>query len=415
MVSFRPAPPAGPYLTRAADQAMQQRSIVIGLLSHSATSDNFGVGALTIANLSILRKVAAEAGYQCRFRILGVGDGRPPYVADPDVDVCQVRWRQMLGRGENHLSILRGCNLVCDISGGDSFSDIYGVRRFSLQWAEKLLSIVARKPLILSPQTIGPFLRPWTRRLATLILNRCHAVVVRDHPSFEFVHAISPEARAIEATDVAFRLPYTPLRLQPDGRLRVGVNVSGLLFNGGYTRNNMFGLTADYDLLLRTLLRRFLDTANVEVHIIGHVISGAVAVEDDYRVCAALAAQFPGTVLAPRFEGPCEAKSYISAMDFFCGARMHACIAAFSSGVPTVPIAYSRKFAGLFHSLGYHMVADCRTQTTSEVADTVLAGYAERDQLRRLVAAGNANATTRLAAYEDVLREAFRAFGGGRS
>ena len=41
----------------------------------------------------------------------------------------------------------------------------------------------------------------------------------------------------------------------------------------------------------------------------------------------------PGTVLAPRFSTPSEAKTYIAGLDFFMGARMHACIAAFSSGV----------------------------------------------------------------------------------
>jgi polysaccharide pyruvyl transferase WcaK-like protein len=53
------------------------------------------------------------------------------------------------------------------------------------------------------------------------------------------------------------------------------------------------------------------------------------------------------------FKSPQEAKSYISGLDFLVAGRMHACIAAFSTGTPVVPIAYSRKFTGLFGTLDY--------------------------------------------------------------
>ena len=54
--------------------------------------------------------------------------------------------------------------------------------------------------------------------------------------------------------------------------------------------------------------------------------------EDDFAANAVLAEEFPKLVTAPRFATPSEAKSYIAGLDFFMGARMHACIAAFSSG-----------------------------------------------------------------------------------
>jgi polysaccharide pyruvyl transferase WcaK-like protein len=390
-----------------------RRKITVGLLSHSANSDNFGVGALTLSNIEILREVAAERGLECRFRMMGIGDRRRPYVTGPDVEVLPVRWRHMLGRRDNHYTALKGCDLVCDIGGGDSFADLYGVRRFLFQSTEKVLALIARRPLILSPQTVGPFRRWWTRRLAAAVLSRCRAVVTRDGTSLTFVRELAPKSRAVEATDVAFCLPYQPARRSPDGRIRVGVNISGLLYNGGYTRDNMFGLKADYPELAKTLLRRLAEIDAVEVHLISHVISDTFAVEDDHRVSEILAAQFPGAIVAPRFAGPCEAKSYISGMDFFCGARMHACIAAFSSGVPTVPIAYSRKFTGLFQSLGYPFVADCREETTAGVADKVLAGFQERERLRDLVAAGNAVAREKLGAYRALLGECLDEIVGG--
>ncbi|MCU0839474.1 MAG: polysaccharide pyruvyl transferase family protein, partial [Rhodospirillales bacterium] len=347
--------------------------------------------------------VASRLGLSCRFRILGAGDARHPYVAAPDVEVVPIRWRHLVMRRQNHLSVLRSCDVVCDIGGGDSFTDLYGLRRFAMQWTEKQLALATGRPLILSPQTIGPFRRGWARVLAARVLRRCRQVVVRDRLSLDFVLELAPESTVIEATDVAVRLPYQPQPRAVDGRVRIGINVSGLLFNGGYTQDNMFELKADYPELVRTLVRRFAAVADAEIHLVSHVISERFVVEDDFRVSEALAGEFPGVILTPRFHGPSAAKSYISGLDFFCGARMHACIAAFSSGVPTVPIAYSRKFTGLFHSLGYAAIADCRTQSTAEAAETVLAAFADREHLRGLVAAGNTAAAGRLAAYEAAL------------
>ena len=186
--------------------------------------------------------------------------------------------------------------------------------------------------------------------------------------------------------------------------VRIGINISGLLFNGGYTRSNMFDLTTDYPKLARSLVRHFAARPECEVHLISHVISETFEVEDDYRVAQQLARETPGVVLAPRFRTPSEAKSYISGMNFFCGARMHACIAAFSSGVPVVPIAYSRKFAGVFRALDYPHVADCQTDTADRILDIVIEAFENRTILEQSVKAGFAKANEKLGAYEDVIR-----------
>jgi polysaccharide pyruvyl transferase WcaK-like protein len=390
------------------------RQLVIGFLSHSLNSDNFGVGALSIANIEIVRKVGRELGLSVRFHIFDTLDKREIYVRGADITMIPLRMRSYLSVGNNGFAAVRRCDLICDLTGGDSFTDLYGKKRFFLQLLRKLAVLLARRPLLLSPQTIGPFDRWWARLLAPLVLTRCRAVVVRDDLSAAFVRKLAPTSRIVEATDVAFRLPYAPPLPRGDGPARVGINVSGLLFNGGYSRDNMFGLALDYPALVRALIARFRKLAGCEVHLISHVISATVAVEDDYRVCEALAAEFPGTIAAPRFADPIAAKSYIAGMDFFCGSRMHACIAAFSAGVPTVPIAYSRKFAGVFQSLGYPVVADCRTEPQAGVIDTVMTAFGERERLKRLVAAGNARAAERLAAYEDALRACLREIAGER-
>src|SRR5690606_20724910 len=107
--------------------------------------------------------------------------------------------------------------------------------------------------------------------------------------------------KVVEASDVAFRLPCDAPPERNDGIVRVGLNISGLLFNGGYTGRNMFALACDYPALARALVGHFASLPGCQVHLIGHVNSHHNAVEDDYRVAERLAAEFPGTVLAPRF------------------------------------------------------------------------------------------------------------------
>lgn len=132
------------------------------------------------------------------------------------------------------------------------------------------------------------------------------------------------------ASDVALRLPYSlPTPHAADGPVRVGINVSGLLMNGGYSGANMFGLSVDYADLMRRIVTRFATEVNCEVHLVAHVISDVMPIEDDWRVSESLVKNLADVakdriVLAPRFASPSEAKSYIAGLDFFIGARMHA-------------------------------------------------------------------------------------------
>ncbi|PWJ12895.1 polysaccharide pyruvyl transferase family protein [Jannaschia seohaensis] len=383
---------------------MTQPPLTIGLFWHSMNSDNLGIGALTVSNVEILRRVAAGRGRAVRFLLLTWRDPRPWYFEAPDIEDHAFRRRALLRPGGPVGAAIARCDLIVDIGAGDSFTDIYGRQRFTDLWVSKLRTRLAGVPLVLAPQTIGPFEGAGARMLARRAIGWTRLAATRDAPSSRALEALAPGASALEATDVAMGLPYDPPAPRaPGGPVRVGVNVSGLLFNGGYTGANQFGLKADYPALIRALLGWFHARPEVELHLVGHVQSRQNATEDDHRVGEALAAEFPGARVAPFFGAPSEAKSYIAGMDFFTGARMHATVAAFSSGVPVIPMAYSRKFAGLFGTLGYDHVADCRTEDADEIVAKIVRGYEDRAALARDVARGRAQVEARLARYAEAL------------
>jgi len=386
--------------------AAPKRLVTVGLMWHSLGSGNLGVGALTESNIAIVRGIAEELGLRVRFIVLGTSDATvPELAAELAAAGHELQVRRIRVYRKDFRDAVRSCDLVLDIGEGDSFADIYGMKRFRFHWLSKNIVCSLGRPLILSPQTIGPFDGGLARMMAKQIMRRCTRVFARDNLSSAYLREIGMAGNVDEAIDVAFRLPFARTERAPDGKVRVGINVSGLLFNGGYTGNNQFGLSIDYAATMRELQRQLTARPEVEVHLVSHVIEPHMPVEDDVTSARKLAGEFPGVIVAPTFKRPSEAKSYISGMDFFTGARMHACIAAFSSVVPVVPIAYSRKFNGLFGTLGYTVLADGKKMRDAELVALVMQSLDRRDEIRPQVAAGVAQALERLKSYENTLRK----------
>jgi colanic acid/amylovoran biosynthesis protein len=392
------------------------RDLTVGLLWHTVSSGNLGVGALTVGNLAIARRAAVAAGVNLRFLVLGFAErGVPTYIRDPDVESLPLDTSAMLPGGA-YWRALKGLDCILDIGAGDSFADIYGGKRFAFLWVSKFLAELSRTPLILSPQTIGPFTRQPQTALAAHVMKRADLIVVRDTASFEVARKMAPRTRVLQAVDVAFALPYERRTKADPTSIDVGLNVSALLFNYGYSGANEFGMQVDYREYTRKLITALLERPGVTVHMVSHVNAQGDPVEDDGQAADMLVAEFPGLVRAPSFETPSAAKSYISGLDFFIGGRMHACIAAFATGVPVVPVAYSRKFAGLFEGLlGFrHVVPVAGLDTAAALAFT-LDRFDRRAELAAEIAQAKDKVATLLQNYEDELAQTFARLARGDS
>lgn len=390
---------------RDAKASGHRPAIKIGLLWHSVNSDNLGVGALTVSHIALIEKVASSLCVDVRFLVISSVDDRKSYVRGANVETFGVDGRSLIRRNGGLRDAIKRCDLVLDIGGGDGFSDLFSVKRFLYQFLSKWMVVASGRPLILSPQTIGPFRHWWATALARRIMRRCKMVVARDRLSFQLLQGMGLQFNIMEATDVAMALPYEAPPILTAKKVRVGVNVSGLLFNGGHEIRSRFGLQVDYATLIDQILSYFCAMEECEVHLVGHVLATGSPLEDDAKAMRRLADRYPKVRVAPEFGSPGEAKTYIAGMDFFLGARMHACIAAFSAGVPVVPMAYTRKFAGLFNSLDYPLVADCTTDCPDKIMAQIRDGFARKDELRALVQEGQRKAHRKLAAYSQVLAD----------
>lgn len=335
----------------------------IGFWGLSFNSGNMGCNALSYSFLSILNKITTE--HIQVFVFFQGSDFDTSYLSTEKVSVISAGYNpRSIHSIKTLVKRLKKCDISIDFTAGDSFSDIYGLKGFLKSCAFKKLAMIHSKNFILGPQTYGPYTHWMAKMVAKHLIRNTDYACSRDAASAEYVKFLC--GIDIDAfTDVAFALPYKNYNILTTTKKKVGINVSGLLWNGGYTGDNQFGLTVDYRSYITTLIESLLQQSDVEIYIIPHVITADQNPESDYPISEQLTRQFPVIHLAPRFTTPIEAKNFIAEMDVFTGARMHATIGAFSAGVVTIPFSYSRKFEGLYTNLSYPYTINARKLDTS--------------------------------------------------
>lgn len=379
---------------------MKRGKLTVGLLSHLFACNNLGCAALSVGSVLLLDRAAARCGIPLEYRVL-VSEKQPR----PGLDFTQTPYSYgVFPSGKQGLlhplrllntAAFAGCDAVFPLCGGDGFSDIYGLGRLLAESYMPLLAAAKGVKVALAPQAVGPFSGPVAWQTAKAVLGRCHRIFTRDYPSARLCAALGFGEKTFLAADLAFVLPYHK-REHPGRRPAVGVNVSGLLYADD---GRAFGLALPYRQFTRVLVELLLQRGWA-VHLISHVNPSAINPDQDAFACAQVARLCPGAVLAPRFSAPAQAKGYIAGLDFFVGARMHATIAAFSSGVPVVPVAYSPKFSGLYRSLGYPYLLDARRESSARAACRKILGWMENPApLKSALERGNLIAEKRLEAY----------------
>ncbi len=311
------------------------------------------------------------------------------------------RAREHLIARNPYLRQISEADIVASIAGGDSFSDIYGLGRFMYVALPQLLTLCLGKKLIHLPQTLGPFKKRITRTIGRYILGRASLIYSRDREGLEEIRKVLPAGYRPENVRFCYDLgfvvdpvaPQTPemidlFRRKMDPATLVGLNISGLLYMGGYTQNNMFGLKLDYREFVLRLINFLVETKGAQVVLIPHVFGTAEERESDAAVCQKVYEEvrerYPEKVFTLREQYDQGRIKYIIGLcDFFIGSRMHACIAALSQNIPAVAIAYSKKFKGVLKTIGAEsLVADPRLMTEEEIFQIVDLAYDERDLIR---------------------------------
>lgn len=312
---------------------------------------------------------------------------------------AQIRVAQAFGGLRNPAAMrLATADAVLDISGGDSFTDMYGPKRFRHISAPKQAALRARRPLVLLPQTYGPFSAGESRQTAARFVRSAALAYARDTESYHRLLELGGEysSHLRDGVDVAFALRARRPNSGPadaidaaSEEVLAGVNVSGLLC--GPTAASRFGLAGDYLATMTELVQRLVN-ADAMVMLVPHVHVNSAG-ESDIVAIDLLRRALPAstrsrTLVAPPDWDAAQLKWAISRCAWLAGSRMHATIAALSSGVPAAAYAYSDKTLGVFQTCGSgDQVVDARTATGSVAVMAMMHSFEGRDRTALVLSA----------------------------
>ena len=344
-------------------------------------STNLGVRALAAGTAALVDR--AFPGTEFAFHSFGRSDA--PVPTGRLDSFIRERITNRLGMRD----WLRTFDLVVDTRAGDSLTDTYGLRRLTTMSAVADGAKAAGVPLLLGPQTIGPFITRRGRWFGRHSLRRADAVLARDSASAAEATRLGRRPDAV-TSDVVFALPTVPRSHVRD----VLLNISGLLWNPNPHVDHLAyrsvvaevhaGLVADG----RT------------VSLLAHVVDSPDP-DNDVPAIREFAAQSApdAEVIVPGDLG--DVRRAVAGAALVIGSRMHACLNGLSVGTPSIPLAYSRKFIPLLSDAGWSAAVDLRTD--DDPAGRVLA-LSRDDALTGRAEAVRLHASASLGRGADVVR-----------
>ena len=273
--------------------------------------------------------------------------------------------------------IIRNSRWVAAINGGDGFSDIYSTATFFSRLHETNIAMKRNIPVIILPQTIGPFKEESNRTIANRILQYATRIYVRDDKFIKELNSMGLKYEMAKDLSAYMKPQSFDIDIKPNA---VGLNVSGLTYSN--TFRTLSGQFASYPYLVKAIIRYF-QSLNVPIYLIPHSYNynnpeasndDLVAIKDLY---AKLEDRTNVHVIDRDMISP-QVKYVISRMSFFIGTRMHANFAAIYTKVPLFGLAYSYKFQGAFEASGIFDSTAMINNITEKECDAIVKKIAEK-------------------------------------
>ncbi|MDO8587687.1 MAG: polysaccharide pyruvyl transferase family protein [Armatimonadota bacterium] len=287
------------------------------------------------------------------------------------------------------LRAYRDSDVVVDLSG-DGLTEEYGPKCIYSHLAPIVLAKLLGKPVFVCAQTIGPLRK--TLRLSRWLLRRVDRVSAREQRTLDYLAKLGINGSTVSlSADVAFLMAPAPAdrarriladEAVPFDKPLVGLSVSRL---PGHALDS-FGPNSQVDLEveLAETLDRMVEMGLRPV-MISHV-TGPGERRDDRLAALRIAAMAKSRSQIVTLLGdyaPEEIKAVISQMEMFVGVRMHSCIAALSTFVPTISIAYGPKAFGIMSQVGQaDRALDIRELTADKLTRLVEETWRKRDLIR---------------------------------
>lgn len=241
--------------------------------------------------------------------------------------------------------------------GGDNLTEDYGIPY--IYFDSLLISIMLRKPTVVMGESIGVFAAKYSKRLAKIILDNVDIIVAREKISVENLQKMNISSpKIVTLPDTAFVLePSNKEKLQSFiqsenlGNLKkpvIAISISTLIskyaFHSVPENQRVEHLVSTMIDVVKYCQEKF----GASIVFIPHVIGKG---NDDRVISRQIVDTLENRNGVYVIQGEYSHEDYKSFLgeyaEIFIGARMHAAIAAVSSGVPTLAFAYSQKTHGI--------------------------------------------------------------------
>lgn len=293
--------------------------------------------------------------------------------------------------GHPELQALKDTDLVVDLSG-DMLTEDYGPHVAYSHFLPIVTALAMDKPVILCAQSIGPF--ALMKQLARYVLRRTALITAREPVTVEYLREIGIQnSHVILTTDVAFLLEpakddtvddvFSKEGIDLAGRKILGISFSNLV-HSHFRKRNPHASNSMFHELFAGILDTISERYGLQILFVPHV-TGPRSSADDRVFAEQISSQMQTNAVAIKGDyTPDILKGIISRCQLYMGSRMHANIAAMSSGIPTLAIAYSHKTAGIMQLLGQDEYV-CEIATLN--GETVLECFGKLFSMRDSVAA----------------------------
>lgn len=246
------------------------------------------------------------------------------------------------------LRVFYESDLIIDISG-DAFGDYYHLlNMLSIGWRQ-LLILLFKKPLVLFPQSMGPFTNFTSKLIAKMVLNYSKIILIREKISLVYIKKfINRSNNIFFCLDAAFYLKISTEKTIYDNFFEkdmrdfpiIGIAASQLISSEKYIK------------IFSNFSNHLINIYNHNIVLIPHVIDTIKNINDDRIVLKKIYQNIDNKEKCLLIERDLDApvlKNLIGKCDIFIGSRMHSNIASISSNVPTIAISYSHKYSAIMN------------------------------------------------------------------
>jgi colanic acid/amylovoran biosynthesis protein len=319
------------------------------LIIGGAISNNEGATAMTLLTINLLKEI----------------------LSNPQIKINSPYFYSCLDRSKKlNIEIIdphkkkrfldyKNTDLIIDLSG-DMYSDDYGIKSTISYFKGLYIKLLFKKPIIIFPQSIGPFNTKLTKRLAKFVFNHCNVVIPREQITHDLLKEMKIKTLHPIIDDTAFLLNPSSEQeikkimkkeniIKEKGKRLIGLSLSQSIAT--YSKCETNSKYEEYVKKMVSLVDYLTSKLNANLIFIPHVGGEENKANDDRIMCNLVYSKAKDKekirIMQKERYWPQEFKGVISKCDLFIGSRMHANIAALSTNVPTIAIAYSHKTYGI--------------------------------------------------------------------